>query len=100
MNFDEHSILLLSQGLGLFELGEFPSFFLEEINPYFPAKIINKCQKIKATSYGLSLHGSIEVCMNYLNIFFSSICGSGEVFPLMFPNDAILLGAGFFMYNR
>ena len=54
---------------------------------------------VKAASYGLGLHGSTEVCMNYLKIFFSSRCGSGEDFPLMFPNDMILTGTRLFMFN-
>ena len=61
--------------------------------------ITGKCQKIKATSYGLGLHVSTEVCMNYLKMFFGSRCGSGETVPLMFPNDTDLTGVVMFMYN-
>ena len=55
--------------------------------------------EIKTTSYGLNLHGSKEVCMNYLNMFLSSRCGSGDIVLLTFPNDTILTGAGLSMYN-
>ena len=60
-HFNEIYRLLLSQGLELFEPGEGLWFVLKEINPYFPAKIINKCHKIKATSYGLGLHDEADI---------------------------------------
>ena len=98
-DFNELLILLLSERLELFEPREGLWFVPKEINPYFLAEIINKGQKIKATSYGLGFHGSTEVCMNYFNMFFGSRCGSEEVFPLMFTSHTILTRAGLFMNN-
>ena len=98
-DFNKLLILLLSERLELFEPREGLWFVLEEINLYFPTKIINECQRIKANSYELGLHGSTKVCMNYLKMFFSSRCGSGEVVLLMFPNDTILTRSRLFIYN-
>ena len=91
--------MLPSESLELFEPVEALSFVYEELNPYFLAKLTNKDQKIKITSYGLGLHGSIEVSMNKLKMFFGTRCGSGEAVPLMFTSDTILIRVGLLMNN-